>query len=166
MTESRKATTTNAGSQMRRGDYTPSQVIVEVGTIMQALFVVSYGVLVNSTQESGHQREVARLATGDYFGESGLLTGEPLTGQVTALTRAVIYEISKEALSPLLKARPGYRRGTERNFSEPAAGQSYSARPPYRWGTRGRSLGGSRGRHHPACFLDALRCNRRGMRAD
>jgi CRP-like cAMP-binding protein len=47
-----------------------------------------------------------RLATGDYFGESGLLTGEPLNGQVTALTRAVIYEISKVALSPLLKARP------------------------------------------------------------
>jgi CRP-like cAMP-binding protein len=29
-----------------------------------------------------------------------------LNGQVTALTRAVIYEISKDALSPLLKARP------------------------------------------------------------
>ena len=35
------------------------------------------------------------IGTGDYFGESGLLTGEPLNGQVTALTRAVIYEISK-----------------------------------------------------------------------
>jgi small-conductance mechanosensitive channel/CRP-like cAMP-binding protein len=93
-------------SQMRRRDYKPGQVIVEVGTIMQALYVVSYGVLVNSTREGGHQREVARLATGDYFGESGLLTGEPLNGQVTALTRAVLYEISKEALSPLLKARP------------------------------------------------------------
>src|SRR5277367_3085237 len=49
---------------------------------------------------------VARLATGDYFGESGLLTGAPLNGQVTALTRAVVYEISKDALSPLLEARP------------------------------------------------------------
>ena len=29
-----------------------------------------------------------------------------MIGQVTALTRAVIYEISKDALSPLLKARP------------------------------------------------------------
>jgi CRP-like cAMP-binding protein len=81
-------------------------VIVEVGAIMQALFVVSYGVLVRSTQENGRELEVARLATGDYFGESGLLTGEPLNGRVTALTRAVIYEISKEALSPLLEARP------------------------------------------------------------
>ena len=46
------------------------------------------------------------MAPGDYFGEMGLLTGEPPNGEVTALTRAVIYEISKDALSPLLKARP------------------------------------------------------------
>jgi small-conductance mechanosensitive channel/CRP-like cAMP-binding protein len=93
-------------SQMRRRDFKSGQLIVERGTIMQALFVVSYGVLVHSTQENGQQHEVARLAIGDYFGESGLLTGEPLNGQVTALTRAVIYEISKQALSPLLEARP------------------------------------------------------------
>src|SRR5271154_2532446 len=97
---------TALASQMRRTEYKPSEVIVEVGTIMQALFVVSYGVLIRSTQENGREREVARLATGDYFGESGLLTGEPLNGQVFALTRAVVYEISKEALSPLLEARP------------------------------------------------------------
>jgi CRP-like cAMP-binding protein len=59
-----------------------------------------------TTEEGGREIELIRLATGDYFGESGLLTGEPLSGQVTALTRVVIYEISKDALSPLLKARP------------------------------------------------------------
>jgi CRP-like cAMP-binding protein len=30
-----------------------------------------------------------------------------LNGELTALTRVVIYEIPKDALSPLLKARPG-----------------------------------------------------------
>ena len=56
-------------SQMRRKDYKPSEVIVVAGTIMQALFVVSYGVLVHSTPENGRELEVVRLATGDYFGE-------------------------------------------------------------------------------------------------
>ena len=51
--------------------------------------------------------EVARLAPGDYFGEIGLLAGEPVQGEIVALTRAVTYEISKAALSPLLEARPG-----------------------------------------------------------
>jgi small-conductance mechanosensitive channel/CRP-like cAMP-binding protein len=93
-------------SKMQRKDYKPGEVIAKVGTILQALFVVSHGVLVGSTEQNGRRIEIVRLAAGDYFGESGLLTGKPLNGQVTALTRAVIYEISKDTLSPLLKARP------------------------------------------------------------
>jgi small-conductance mechanosensitive channel/CRP-like cAMP-binding protein len=103
LTAQEKAT---LASQMHRKEYKPGEVIVKVGTIVQALFVVSSGVLVGSTEENGREIELVRLATGDYFGEMGLLTGEPLNGQVTALTRAAIYEIPKNALSPLLKARP------------------------------------------------------------
>jgi small-conductance mechanosensitive channel/CRP-like cAMP-binding protein len=93
-------------SQMRRKDYKAGEVIVKKGTILEALCIVSYGVLVGSAEENGQKFEVARLAPGDYFGELGLLTGEALNGEITALTRVVIYEISKHALSPLLKARP------------------------------------------------------------
>jgi small-conductance mechanosensitive channel/CRP-like cAMP-binding protein len=93
-------------SQMRRKDYKPGEVIVSKGTILQALCIVSDGVLVGSAEESGRKIEVIRLAPGDYFGEVGLLTGEPVNGELTALTRVVIYEISKDALFPLLKARP------------------------------------------------------------
>jgi small-conductance mechanosensitive channel/CRP-like cAMP-binding protein len=93
-------------SQMRRKDYKPGDVIVKTGTILQALCIVSDGVLVGSVEENGRRIEVIRLAPGDYFGELGLLTGEALNGELTALTRAVIYEISKNALSPILKARP------------------------------------------------------------
>jgi small-conductance mechanosensitive channel/CRP-like cAMP-binding protein len=93
-------------SQMRRKDYKPGEVLVKTGTILQALCIVSDGVLVGSVEENGRKIEVIRLAPGDYFGELGLLTGEALNGELTALTRAVIYEISKDALTPLLKARP------------------------------------------------------------
>lgn len=94
-------------SQMQRKDYRPQEVIVTTGTILQALCIVSYGVLVGSAEHNGRKIEVIRLAPGDYFGEVGLLTGEPLNGELTALTSAVIYEIPKDALSPLLQARPG-----------------------------------------------------------
>jgi small-conductance mechanosensitive channel/CRP-like cAMP-binding protein len=93
-------------SQMQRKDYKAGEVIVKKGTILQALCIVSYGVLVGSAEENGREIEVTRLAPGDYFGEVGLLTGGPVNGELTALTRVVIYEISKDALSPLLKARP------------------------------------------------------------
>ncbi|HTV29828.1 MAG TPA: mechanosensitive ion channel family protein [Xanthobacteraceae bacterium] len=94
-------------SQMRRKDYMRGEVIVKAGTILEVLCIVSYGVLVGSVEANGRKVEVIRLAPGDYFGEVGLLTGKPLDGELTALTRVVIYEISKAALSPLIKARPG-----------------------------------------------------------
>jgi small-conductance mechanosensitive channel/CRP-like cAMP-binding protein len=93
-------------SQMRRKDYKPGDVIAAAGTVMQSLCIVSYGVLVASEVENGRKIERARLTPGIYFGESGLLTGEPLGGEITALTKVVIYEISKVALMPLLKGRP------------------------------------------------------------
>jgi CRP-like cAMP-binding protein len=98
---------TALASQMQRKDYKPGEVIVKVGTVLEALCIVSYGALVGSVEQDGRKIEVTRLAPGDYFGEVGLLTGEPLKGDLTALTWVVIYEISKDALAPLLKARPG-----------------------------------------------------------
>jgi small-conductance mechanosensitive channel/CRP-like cAMP-binding protein len=94
-------------AQMRRRDYKPGDVVVKEGTVMDALCIVSSGVIVASVQENGQTFEVTRLASGDYFGELGLLTGEPLNGEATALTKVVVYEIPKEALAPLLTARPG-----------------------------------------------------------
>ena len=92
---------------MQRKDYKAGDVIVSSGTVLESLCIVSYGVLVASAEENGRHVEVIRLAPGDYFGEMGLLTGEAIIGEITALTRVVLYEISKDAISPLLKARPG-----------------------------------------------------------
>jgi small-conductance mechanosensitive channel/CRP-like cAMP-binding protein len=93
-------------SQMQRKDYKAGEVIVKKGTILRALCIVSEGVLVGSVAENGRKVEVTRLAPGDFFGEVGLLTDGALNGELSALTRVVIYEISKDALLPLLKARP------------------------------------------------------------
>jgi len=97
---------TALASRMQRREYKQGAVIVTKGTVLQSLCIVSYGVLVGSALSDGRKIEVIRLAPGDYFGEMGLLTGESLNGELAALTRVVIYEIPKDALSPLLKARP------------------------------------------------------------
>jgi CRP-like cAMP-binding protein len=93
-------------SQMQRKEYKSGDVVVEIGTILQSLYVVSRGVLAGTVEENGRKIEVIRLGRGDFFGENGLLTGEPLNGEIAALTKVVLYEISKDALSPLLQARP------------------------------------------------------------
>jgi CRP-like cAMP-binding protein len=47
-----------------------------------------------------------RLGPGDHFGEIGLLTGARATGKIAALTPAVVYELAKADLTPMLEARP------------------------------------------------------------
>jgi len=93
-------------SHMERKEYQPGELIVKDSTVLDTLCIVSDGVLVASEEDNGREIELARLGPGEYFGELALLTGESLPARVTALTRVVIYEISKDALAPLLKARP------------------------------------------------------------
>jgi small-conductance mechanosensitive channel/CRP-like cAMP-binding protein len=93
-------------SHMKRKTYKPGDQIVKLNTVLQSLYVVAYGFLIAYVEEDGRKLEVTRLAPGDYFGEYGLLTGEALNAELNALTRVVVYEISKDALAPLLKARP------------------------------------------------------------
>jgi small-conductance mechanosensitive channel/CRP-like cAMP-binding protein len=104
LTDSEKAT---LAAQMIRKDYKSGDVIVQNGSVVQALNIISDGVLVATEEHNGRQFERMRLTPGIYFGETGLLTGQPLSGEITAITKTVIYEISKDALLPLLKARPG-----------------------------------------------------------
>ena len=49
---------------------------------------------------------MGRVRAGDFFGEVSLLTGEPRSATVTAVTDCVVYEIRKQDFEPLLKARP------------------------------------------------------------
>jgi CRP-like cAMP-binding protein len=93
--------------QMQRKDYQPGDIVVRSGAVIQALNIISDGVLVASEEHEGRRVERLRLTPGSYFGEMGLLTGQPLSGDISALTKSVIYEISKDALCPLLLARPG-----------------------------------------------------------
>jgi small-conductance mechanosensitive channel/CRP-like cAMP-binding protein len=93
-------------SQMERKEYKPGEVIVKSCAASQALSIVSRGVLVVSTDEGGRRVEISRLTGGTYFGEIGIHSDEALNAEISALTRVVIYEISADALSPFLKARP------------------------------------------------------------
>jgi CRP-like cAMP-binding protein len=92
--------------EMARKDFKLGELVVRDGTVLDALSIVSDGVLVATEQRDGKRFERLRLTPGVYFGETGLLTGAALRGEITALTRVTVYEISKNTLLPLLKARP------------------------------------------------------------
>jgi CRP-like cAMP-binding protein len=95
---------------MKRRTFKAGEVIIKKGSVAQALFILSSGVLIalrTKTLELGDgEEEAMRLAPGDCFGLSGLLTGSEALYDIKSLTKAVVYELSKEDLTPTLTERP------------------------------------------------------------
>jgi small-conductance mechanosensitive channel/CRP-like cAMP-binding protein len=50
--------------------------------------------------------KVATLSSGDFFGEMGLMTGEPRSATVVALTDVECYRLDKETFKATLQSRP------------------------------------------------------------
>ena len=58
---------------------------------------------VDGVQES---EKVATLYAGDFFGEGGMMTGEPRQATVIAITDVECYRINKESFDDILHRRP------------------------------------------------------------
>ena len=54
----------------------------------------------------GAEVTLDRMVPGDVFGEMSLLTGQPRSATVTAVTDAVVFEVAREDLDPVLQRRP------------------------------------------------------------
>jgi CRP-like cAMP-binding protein len=85
------------------------QVVVATGDAGDSMFVVAAGVLEVLLPEAGAaaapSARVGVLSPGEWFGEMSLLTGAARSATVRTLTPAVLIEIRREQLAPLLAAR-------------------------------------------------------------
>lgn len=88
--------------------YSKGESILRLGAAGDSMFVVHEGtVSVRISDESPlGWHEVAQLGPGSVFGEMALLTGEARAADVAALTDVVSFEISKDALGPILRDHP------------------------------------------------------------
>ncbi|HSN97228.1 MAG TPA: cyclic nucleotide-binding domain-containing protein, partial [Candidatus Nanopelagicales bacterium] len=91
----------------RRAVYGPLDRVVVQGQRDASMFVVASGsVEVLVRLPDGRDTPLATLESGAVFGEIALLTGEERTATVRAVEEVVLYEITKEALQPIVEARP------------------------------------------------------------
>ncbi len=94
-------------ARARRVTYGPHDRIVIQGDRGASLFVVEAGfVEVLVRQADGQDIAVATLEPGAVFGEAALLTGVERTATVRSNCECVLYEISKQALQPIIESRP------------------------------------------------------------
>jgi small-conductance mechanosensitive channel/CRP-like cAMP-binding protein len=93
------------GVQERR--FAAGETVVREGDRGSSMFIVESGRLGVSAHGSvGQSQKLAVLEPGSAFGEVSLLTGDPRTATVRALTEATLLEIDKSTLSPILRENP------------------------------------------------------------
>jgi small-conductance mechanosensitive channel/CRP-like cAMP-binding protein len=98
-------------SRLSRHEYEPSEIIVTADQIIDYLLIVASGVLSVMVHHAtpglpDEKIEIARLGPEEAFGEPGVLSGVPMSVDVSAMTQVVVYRLDKQDLSPLLKKRP------------------------------------------------------------
>jgi small-conductance mechanosensitive channel/CRP-like cAMP-binding protein len=93
-------------AKLKQHSYDQGEKLLEPGTVLQSLFIIASGVLSLARDEAVAETELMRLGPGDHFGEIGLLTGAASVVTITALTPAIVYELAKTDLAPILETRP------------------------------------------------------------
>ncbi len=89
--------------------YVDGDVISQQGDPSDSLFVLASGrvkVLRDGHEARGRRQQLAALEAPSYFGEMGLLTGEPRTATVLAQGDVLCYVLPRAAFDSVLKARP------------------------------------------------------------
>lgn len=92
--------------RLSRHEYEDGHVIITPETVPDSLVIIDSGVLGVSTDEATGAIEIVRLGPGDTMGEAGLLAGLPAQVRIVTLTRTVIYRLSKDDVTPLLRNSP------------------------------------------------------------
>jgi small-conductance mechanosensitive channel/CRP-like cAMP-binding protein len=90
----------------------PGTAVVRQGDPGESLFLLAEGALDIRVAAPGRaEAPVDRLTQGAVFGEMSLLTGQPRSATVAAATEAVVLELAKADLDPVLRARPALLDG-------------------------------------------------------
>jgi small-conductance mechanosensitive channel/CRP-like cAMP-binding protein len=94
--------------RLRVAPFARGEAITRQGAEAHWLYVITKGdAEVRVCIDGGETSEVvATLHKGDFFGETGMMTGAPRTATVVALTNVECYRLDKEAFDDILRSRP------------------------------------------------------------
>jgi branched-chain amino acid transport system substrate-binding protein len=92
--------------KMHHKTYQPEEAIIKQGDPGDSLFIVVEGSVSVRINIDNKQVEVDRMGANAFFGEMALLTGELRTASIVAISDCVLYEITKNDISPLLSQYP------------------------------------------------------------
>ncbi len=121
----------NALASNARGHvFAPGEIIIRAGDSGSSMFVVGRGSVDVRVESNGASRTLKRLSEGDFFGEMGLLTGEPRTANVVAADETEVLEIGHDAMKGLFETNPELVEALSHTINERRAGLAARSDPP------------------------------------
>jgi small-conductance mechanosensitive channel/CRP-like cAMP-binding protein len=94
-------------AELRRLLFAAHDTVFRKGESADSLYILARGrVRIVEQDSEGHRMELAELTAPAYFGEMGLLTGQPRGATVVAEEDLVCYQLGKAGFDEILKARP------------------------------------------------------------
>jgi len=95
-----------AATNFRQLHYAAGERLIEEGSTGEGFFVIDRGEVEVTKEIGGKRRTLARLMEGQFFGEMALLTGEPRSATVVALTDVDVFTIDKAGFNNVLVKNP------------------------------------------------------------
>ncbi len=96
--------------------FDPGGIVFEQGSSGSSLYIIRSGIFEISLRKASGQRVVlGRIGPGEYLGEISMMSGDPRTVAVTALSAGVACELPKAALQSLLGEDAGLSAALERS---------------------------------------------------
>ena len=96
-------------------------VVTRKGAVAHWLYLIIRGDAEIADEIEGHRIHVAPLGPGDVFGERGMLTGEPRSASVFALSDLECYRLDKAGFEGVIHARPDIAHEISRILESRAA---------------------------------------------
>ncbi len=98
----------NLAEQMQYFIFKSGEDIVKNGDEGDSMFILVEGVADVLVPEKNKMVRVSQLYPGQFFGEMSLLTGEPRSADVIAITDLVVYQLEREHLSNTFRDHPEF----------------------------------------------------------
>ncbi len=94
--------------RLKYAQFAKGNIISKQGAVAHWLYIIINGEAeVYLETPNGERRSVNVLSQGNFFGEMGMMTGEPRSASVIANTDVECYRLDKEAFAVIMQARPG-----------------------------------------------------------
>jgi len=86
--------------------FAPGETITKQGAVAHWLYIIVSGLAEVRVQVEATTKVVAKIQAPGFVGEMGLMTGEPRTATVVALTEVECYRLDKEGFNKIMVGRP------------------------------------------------------------